>query len=125
MKKSILILTAIILISGNAFAADITNPQAVKFANEKARRIADLIVSLDRTLTQFQLDVVRDFENITVGNVDADKIIDGAALDGRNQVTKVNVAQLKYVVEKLKECLDLEDRRANVNKWNVNGDPIF
>lgn len=105
--------------------ADITNAAAVKFANERARTLANLIESMDRTLSQFALDVVLMFENNTGGNGDNDLIDDGSTLDGRNRVKKVNVAELKYVCEQLKACMDASDRRAVVHKWVTNGTPLY
>lgn len=105
--------------------ANIVDPQAVNFCNQKARRAADLVAALDRTIPQFLLDVVRDFEDITGSNVDGDPIIDGALEDGRNQVTKVNVAQLKFVLEQIKAAMDTDNRRDLVNEWVTNGQPIF
>lgn len=105
--------------------ADITNPQAVKFCNENARTIANLIGSMYRTLDQFALNVVRDFEENTSGNVDADPIIDGSDVDGRNPVTKVNVAELKFVCEQLKATLDTNTLIALVNNWATNTQPIY
>jgi hypothetical protein len=103
----------------------ITDPQAIRFANENARTIADLIGRLDRTLDQFALNVVRDFESQTGGNANGEEIDDGAAADGRNVVTKLNVGELKYVCEQLKACMDTDDRRAIVNRWAVNSQPIY
>jgi hypothetical protein len=103
----------------------ITNPQAVRFANENARTLADLIAKMDRTLDQFALNVVRDFEAHTAGDAGGDSIVDGAAEDGRNQVTKDNVGELKFVCEQLKACLNTDDRRAIVNRWAVNSQPIY
>lgn len=104
---------------------NITAAQPVRFCNENARTIADLIGKLDRTLDQFALNVVRDFEAHTGANQNSDAIQDGSATDGRNPVTKVNVAELKYVCEQLKACMNTDDRRAIVNRWAVNAQPIF
>lgn len=105
--------------------ADIDNEQAVRFCNNYARTIADLICSMDRSIDQFLIYVVRDFENLTGGNADGDHIVDGSAGDGRPPVTKVNVAQLKFVAGQLKACMDTDDRRALVDNWVVHGEPIF
>lgn len=103
----------------------ISNPQAVKFANEKARRLADAIATVDRTLQQFALDVVTDFESNTGAAQDGDLIEDGSALDGRRPVTKANVGQLKFVCEQIGGIMNTADYRALVNNWVVNGQPIF
>jgi hypothetical protein len=103
----------------------ITDAQAVRFANDNGRTIADLIAKLDRTLDQFALNVVRDFESQTSGNANGEEIVDGSLEDGRNTVTKGNVAELKFVCEQLKACMDTDDRRAIVNRWAVNSQPIY
>lgn len=103
---------------------DITRPQAVKFANEKARVFADLVERTRRTAQQFLVDVVA-FESGTAGNADADVINDGSDVDGRNRVTKGNVAQLKFVAEQLVAALTIDDRQQIVARWSVNGQPVF
>ena len=103
----------------------ITNPQAVKFSNEKARTLANHIASMDRTLTQFMLDVVTAFEANTGGNTNGEVIEDGATIDGRPVVTKVNVAELKFVVEQLQAAMATDDRRVIVNKWVNQGQPLY
>lgn len=111
--------------------SDIVNAQAVKFCNQNARTIADLIAKLDRTLPEFALNVVRDFENQTGGNVDEDRVIDGATTvngvneDGRTKVTKVRIAELKFVCEQLAAVMNTSNYRALVNNWVTNGNPIF
>ncbi len=105
--------------------AAIENPQAITFCNTRARRLADLIITLHRTLPQFMLEVVRDFENLTGGDANGDLIVDGSAQDGRPGVTKVNVAELKFVVEQLQNTMNTDDRVAIVNRWAVNGQPLF
>lgn len=105
--------------------AEITDAQAVRFANENARTLADLIERMDRTLDAFALNVVRDFEEVTGGNQNGDVIVDGSAADGRNGVTKQDVAALKFVCEQLKACMNTDDRRAVVHRWAVNSAPLF
>lgn len=105
--------------------AAINNPQAVKFCNENARQMADLVVSFYRTATQFNLNVVRDFEATTGGNIDGDLVVDGSASDGRAPVAKINVGQLKFVVEQLQSALNTNSIIALANVWAVNGKPIF
>lgn len=103
----------------------ITNPQAVKFSNEKARTLANAIQTMDRTLSQFMLDVVTAFEANTGANADGEVIEDNATLDGRPVVTKVNVAELKFVVEQLQATMAVSDRRAVVNRFVNNGQPLY
>lgn len=104
--------------------ADIVTPQAVKFANEKARRLADLLQTTRRTCEQFALDVT-DFEVATDKDGDKDVIDDGAKTDGRKPVAKEQVAQLKFVAEQVAAALNQDDRAALVAAWVVNGQPIF
>lgn len=104
---------------------NISNPQAVLFANENARVIADMIESLDRTMSQFMLNVVRDYEPNTGANLPTDYILDGSVADGRARVTHYDVGALKYVVEQLLACLAQADRRAIVHRWAVNGRPKY
>jgi len=105
--------------------ADITNPQAIKFSNEKARVIADLLEKTFRTCDQFMLDIVGEFEGNTGGNANDDVLIDGAASDGRGVLTKLDIGALKFVVEKIQEAANVSDRRAVVAKVSVNGQPAF
>lgn len=105
--------------------AEITNPQAVRFCNEDARTIADALCTLRRTIPQFMLNVVRDFEANTGSNSAQDSIIDGAQIDGRPMVVKVNVGELKYVCEQIGIALNTDDRADIVNRWAVNGTPLY
>ena len=66
--------------------ADITNPQAVKFANEHARTKADLYAQAYYALKAFA--DVWDAQNIgAIIPSTADAIIDGSVQDGRAQIT--------------------------------------
>ena len=105
----------------------ITNTQAVKFCNENCRRLADMLEQFDRTASQFMLNVVRDWEQISEVSqaVDGDVIVDGSVTDGRTTRTKVNVAQLKYVIEQVQAAISTDDRRALVHGWVTNGQPLF
>ena len=101
----------------------ITDPQPVRFS-KKARNLAEALASVDRTLTQFALKVV-DFESQTSGNDNADTIEDNANVEGMPIHTKGDIAALKYVFEQLKACLDIDDRRAVINRFVANSTPIF
>lgn len=109
--------------------ADITNPQVVKFCNEKARLLADLIEKTRRTAEQFAIDVVGEFEAIVgasgQGNANGDTIIDGAARDGRSIITKGDILGLKFVAEQIVAAANADDREALVAKVSVNGQPAF
>ena len=106
--------------------ADITDPRAIKFCNENARTIADLIEKFHRTIPTFMLNVVQDFEKHTANNADQDKIVDlNQPNDPRNPLVKVNVAELKYVVEQLQLALETDDRLEVGHRFVVNGQPIY
>lgn len=74
--------------------ADITNPQAVTFCNEKVRPIADRYAQLYWLAKIFT-------QEWTAGNLgaiipnNADVIIDGSASDGRGAITGAMVNGLK------------------------------
>lgn len=105
--------------------ADIINVQAVKFSNEKARTLADLIEKTRRTAEQFAIDITTEFEAQVSGNDNADVIIDGAATDGRSIITKGDILGLKYVAEQAVIALNLDDRETLVAKVSVQGAPLY
>ena len=105
--------------------AAITNPQAVKFCNEKVRILSDLIEKTRRTAEQFAIDVVTEFEANTGGNANGDTVTDGAAEDGRSIITKLSVANVKFVAEQLVTCLNTDDRETLIAAVSVNGQPSF
>ena len=105
--------------------ANITNPQAVAFCNQKLRPLADLIEKVRRTAEQFAIDVATEFEANTGGNANSDVIIDGAAVDGRSVITKQNVLEVKFVAEQMVAALTQDDREALIAAVSVNGQPIF
>jgi hypothetical protein len=103
----------------------ITNTQAVRFANEEARVIADLLGKFIRCAPKFLQDIVVMFEANTAANPDDDFIIDGSVADGRVRRTKLNMAQLKYVVEQVQAACIQDDRDDTINSWAVNTIPPF
>jgi hypothetical protein len=82
--------------------ADITDPQVVSFANQRARTIADKIVALQYALTAYQADYAAQGISAkitaagTTGNV-----ADGAANDGRSIITGTQVINQKAAVDAL------------------------
>lgn len=104
----------------------ITAPKAVAFARQNARPIAEDALSLYRTAKQFQSLIVERFETFTGGNDNADIVGNGESdTPGIYPVTKENVAQLKFVMEKLVECFETSDRIAVLNRWVVNSSPLY
>ena len=104
----------------------ITNPQVRAFSNEKARLIADLIEKCRRTCEQFLIDIVEIENNAAFsGAQNADTIDDGADVDGRQVVTKLDLLGLKFVAEKMAEAANVDDRETIVSKYSVNVTPLF
>jgi hypothetical protein len=103
----------------------ITNSQAIRFSNEEARVIADLLGKFIRCAPKFMQDIVLMFEANTDANTDDEFIIDGSAQDGRVRQTKLHMAQLKYVVEQVYAACTQDDREDTVNRWAVNSLPPF
>jgi hypothetical protein len=110
---------------GDPEVADITNAQAVAFANEECRVICDLLGKFLRCGDKWMQDVVVKWEDVTGDHVDGDLIVDGSAQDGRNPRTKFNVGQLKWVVEQVLAACRVDDREDIVNAWAVNTVPPF
>jgi hypothetical protein len=106
--------------------ANITNPQIIQFANEKCRRLANLIESMRRTCEQFAVEVAI-IEQLAAysGAQDADVILDGAEIDGRKVVTKVRIAELKYVAGQIAAAANQDDRETLVGNWVTHGEPLF
>ena len=66
--------------------ADNANPQAVKFANEKARVFADALLSAIQTARQYK--AIYDAQILdSVFPATADSIADGSDVDGRSRVS--------------------------------------
>lgn len=104
--------------------SEIANAQAIKFCNERARPMADLVCKLVRTMPQFMIDVA-EFEKYVQENVEGDLISDGSDIDGRSPLSKKNIAELKFVIEQLIACMDTDDRAALAQHVAVNTQPIF
>jgi hypothetical protein len=81
---------------------DITDPQVVKFANERSRVIADRIVSLQYLLTAYQADYAgQSIANKVVAAGTTGNIADGAAIDGRPIITGTSILNQKAAVDAL------------------------
>ena len=104
--------------------ADITDPEAVRFSNERARTLADVATRYYYAAKSF----LQEWDATSMGDKitnTADDIIDGAATDGRHVITGANVVGLKNHVAAM-----ITDLEANSNlKLNillgieVNGSP--
>jgi hypothetical protein len=105
--------------------AAIVSPQVARFANEKARVLANLIERTRRTAEQFAIDVVGEFEDHTGGNANGDVVVDGAAEDGRSIITKGDILGLKFVAEQLVTALTEDDREDLIAAVSTDGTPAF
>ena len=103
---------------------DITNPEAVRFCNERARVLADIATKYYYAAKAFTNEWNATGMGTKIPNT-ADLIIDGSATDGRSSITGANVNGLKNHVGAM-----LTDLEASSNaKLNillgieVNGSP--
>ncbi len=104
--------------------ADITNPEAVRFANEKARVLADLATRYYYAAKAFAQEWAATDMDSKIPDA-ADVFIDGSATDGRSPITGANVRGLKGHIETM--IADLEasgNQKLNILlKIEVNGSP--
>lgn len=94
--------------------ADITNPEAVRFSNEKARTLADVATRYYYAAKAF----ANEWDATDMGTkipAAADLVIDGSATDGRTPITGQDVNNLKNHVDTM--VADLE--AAGNQKLNV------
>lgn len=103
---------------------DITNPEAVRFANEKVRTLADAATKYYYAGKAFTNEWDATDMGSKIPNT-ADTIIDGAAVDGRTPITGANVNGLKGHVDAM--IADLEaggNTKLNILlQIEVNGSP--
>lgn len=87
--------------------ADVTNPQAIRFCNERVRQAADKFAQL-----YYWCSIVRDeWLAQDIGSLvpnDTSEIIDGAQTDGRPVVTGADVHTIKDRVLELLALLDAD-----------------
>lgn len=88
---------------------DITNPQAVRFANEEIRPLADAYANLYFTAKRVAAEWSAQNIGALIPNT-ADVIIDGSETDGRAQITGAKVNGLVTAVAAL-----VADLEANTN----------
>lgn len=67
--------------------ADITNPEAVRFANEKIRPLADALAQAYYACRALVDEWDSNSLNTVITNTNLDEIIDGARADGRHILT--------------------------------------
>lgn len=73
--------------------ADITDPEAVRFSNEKARTAADILAQAYYQVKQVQDEWFATGMSSLIPNT-ADLIVDGSATDGRHPVTGADVTNI-------------------------------
>lgn len=103
---------------------DITDPEAVRFANEKARTLADAATRYYYAAKSF----LNEWDATGMGTKisdAADTIVDGSAVDGRTPITGADVNGLKSHVDTM--VADLEaaaNTKLNILlQIEVNGSP--
>ena len=104
--------------------AEITNPEAVKFCNEKVRVLADLATKYYYAARA----LVNEWEATNMGTKipdTADVIIDGSAEDGRSTITGAKVNGMKNHVEAMANDLEANtNQKLNILlQIEVNGSP--
>ena len=82
--------------------ADITNVQAVKWANERLRPMADMLTRAFWTIEKYKQDYeAQNMNTVLSASADADIFLDGSAIDGRTPITKKDMADLQLVIDGL------------------------
>lgn len=103
--------------------ADITNPQLVKFANEKARVMVDSIDSMYETCKRFQSEYVA--LNISNTPDTVDNFADGSETDGRKRFRGQQMLTLKTLVDALVTYLEANGRITQIKSISVNSAARF
>lgn len=105
---------------------DITNPQAIRFVNERARIVADNTEALYETLKRFQ----SEYAAVTGNNLfpdAADEIKDGAEQDGRKRVLASQIRAIKALADAMVTFMEAGNppRINQVRAVSVHGSPKF
>jgi hypothetical protein len=103
-----------------------TNPQAIAFANAKARVFADALLSACETAEQFDADYAA-LSGDTLFPNDAELINDGSETDGRPRVQNQWVRALRTIAIDLKAfaAANSPTRETRLRQIAVNGQPKF
>lgn len=106
--------------------ADITTPQIVRFANERARVFADILDACYLTAKRFQQDWAALVATITVPST-ADNIADGSDIDGRLRMTANQLQALKTQCDTIVSWFETgtPTRIAQIQQVCVNGRASF
>lgn len=102
--------------------ADITDPQVVRFANERARVFADVMEQVYQTAKRYQ----QEFAALTVPNT-ADRVVDGSEADGRKPVRGQMLTALKTAADDIVIWFEQGNpsRIARIQLISVNGGARF
>lgn len=106
--------------------ADITNPQIIKFANERGRLLADIAESLYHTSKRFQQEWVALVASTPIIPT-ASPIADGSDTDGRKRVTDTHLVNLKSLADSMVTWFETGSptRIAQLQLISVNGGARF
>lgn len=98
-----------------------TNPQAVRVANEKLRRIADVAAGLYGILKIAQAEATAEAWMGMFPN-DAEVVEDGSLTDGRTRMTNAEARALLTNMSSIVSFFEANSNavRDNVMKWSVN-----
>ena len=102
--------------------AEITTPQVVAFANQRARVLADLLEATYETCKRFQAE----WASVTVPDL-PDLIADGSATDGRKRISGAHLHGLKAAADAVVTWFETgtPSRIEQVRQITVNGQPRF
>jgi hypothetical protein len=86
---------------------DITDPQVVKWANERARTISDKLTATYYALSAYVADYVSGGIAAKIVAAGASgTIADGATTDGRSLITGTSIVNLKAAVDQMKTAFE-------------------
>lgn len=110
--------------------SDNTNPQAVRFANEKLRPACDAFVSAIRTLRQLRADyVAQGVGPLVAGSAELQQaiLVDGSAGDGRTPLSGYDVDLASGAAQAVLDWVDGAGvaHVAALTKPSVNTQPRF
>lgn len=106
---------------------DITNPQIVRFANEKARVLADAADSFYQTCLRFQQEWAAAVAAGVTFPSTTDLVADGSDVDGRKRVTANQLQGLKTLADSMVTYFQTgtPSRIAQIQAVSVNGASRF
>lgn len=81
--------------------ADIDNPQAVRFCNERVRTAANAFAQLYNWAKSVSAEWTAQDMALKIANSAGDKVIDGSATDGRPIITGEDVYNVKDLVSEI------------------------